>query len=354
MLAGSSILMAGVGLIDADYFVDDLPATITDLSSWDEYNWDLIRLQVPDGASDGVLKIVNGDASATLSRLHPWWTEGNMPTALGTPTFDDLPSINEQRSFQFEVNGTPDDFRIMNFTNRLLQRQDSFSVTDLTVVDDQTILVDYVANRFGSTFVFRDATETLWNIIPVLPTPPALIEVPTIQHSTDVEFIAFDVDEPETMDHVTVTWGSHSWATDRDRTHLVYEGSRFSSPHFEHSFQSPLYKSHYEGIDLGDNPAPNLAFSQFSFDVLPEAPLQVANHWGSLQTEAVDDSTQAALTQFASQLVAQQGTAADPTLPSVNPGQIIELPEEIADVFSAAYFSTPATDDDPQWFGSLV
>jgi hypothetical protein len=366
---GSAILVAGVNLKDATFSIDELPVIVTDLSQWDETALDLLRLEVPEGVTEGVLRVETDLSTATLDRLKPWWIGSDVPTAeFGTPTFADLPSVNFDRPFSFHADASVDDVCFQVFDDRMQVRNEH--TIQVESLGEHQIRLDVNPwehgnpRRIGSTLIFREYASTIWNIVAVVPNSGELIELSTDDDSDDIDIVGFAFDEPRTMDQVSVQWGDQTWNVDFDRRYAVSSyrregGYQVWPQYFENSSDSPhATPTNVSGIDDETRDKLDIVFTQRVFDFLPQGPLRFQSPWGYSETAAADADDQILLDHFANELRADRGTPTDLNSPSVRPGQRIELPEPIAERLTAVYFLSSAVDAAgqrvDQWVGAVV
>ncbi len=292
-----------------------------------------------------------------------------MPTAaFGTPTFSDLPSVNFDNEFAFYAEASVDDICFQVFDDRMQVRNEH--TIQVESIGEHQIRLDVNPwehgnpRRIGSTLIFREYGSSIWNIVAVVPNPGELIELSTDDDSDDVDFVAFAFDEPRTMDHLSVQWGGRSWDTDLDRRYAVSsylrEGALRVWPYyFENSSDSPHSEPfHLSGLDDETRSKLDIVFTQRVFDFLPQGPLRFESPWGFSETAAVDANDQVLLDNFANGLRADRGTPTDLGMPSVRPGQRIELPGQIAERLTAVYFLSSTVDAEgqrvEQWVGAVV
>ena len=287
-LTGANVLLNGTNLSAATILIDDQIVTAEIIASALEFDkGETVRIVVPPNVSNGTITVRRGGVLATLGVLSPWWLEGQMPVAEGgTPRFADLPSANRFQEIDYAQAGVAaDDIPLSNRT------------------------------------IFGKTSSPLLHLLPIVPSSNAPVVWTPEFSQRPVEAFAFAV---HPSDEFTIEWGEDQWHYAEYRKTRLYseiEGALGSSAKGYRTYLLPTND---------DDETPKLLylgtarhFGFFASDLNQRSPdaLRVFNQWGSFflnetKTSQIDSEIQS--------LQSHHGTPADPTMPSVNPGQKLD------------------------------
>lgn len=203
-IPGSSLLIAGVNLVASQITIDGISASTTDLSGWDKTALDMLRLEVPSGVSDGVVRIDNGLSANVIDQLTPWWDVDEMPVAeVGTPTFPDLPSVNGDQKFAFRVPADAETLRV-RYLGLQLRDCSLNSAIDTRPWNDDEDLAEISALQYASPWIFREVKSSLWNILPLVPRTYSV----EVGEGSGAPWIAFEFDETQIAPDAAIEWST--------------------------------------------------------------------------------------------------------------------------------------------------
>ena len=361
--AGSTILLSGNELSDAVFTIDDVVVTPQATPPFEELGLDTLALVVPDEVTVGELSITKDGVTATLDRLVPWWPETAMPTAeVGQATYASLPSANSHQRIEYFIDCLPNEhydcqseeglpFSIIaraltaNGFNRSVHQK----IVEL--IPNSRLRVQPQVNVRGPVMLFGDRSGRSLNLLPIVPEAAVRTysaEVGINSGSTE-GWLELDTDNVITRDGIEIRWDDQQWTAS---TFDLYRLSLPGDPNLERASRlgptdDSLIRSWPDRFDRNDAVLhSSIWLGRDNLEELLSGPIEVGNGWGTHTVDYGEPVT--AIDQILSELVATSGTPADPSLPSVNAGQQLVVPQEIFDFQDGIFFAKrndPSSDD---------
>ncbi len=348
---GSTILLAGINLGQAAFSIDGIDVVSEFAPPAEGLQLETLALTVPPEVTDGKLQIELDEVVATLDQLDPWWDELEMPVAsVGTPLFDGLPSANHGQSFRYFVDCTPtDDYQCdadswppYRFRQQLIGRGSEAagkSERPLSYSEQDGLEFETVASSAGPLMIFGDRTGNSLNLLPIV---PKLNEVRSVlKYSSERRYdretwLDLEIERFEYGFVFDVDWGDHHWQIDYNDTHVTYRPNVYLRSPTSYSPDPTSIIRHWwvgygrlaleSGVWLGPD----------NLETLPSEPIVISNGWGS---HSWNPSEAEGVADLHASLVATSGTPADPSIPSVNAGQVLSAPQSIVDTGDTVVFA---------------
>ncbi|MCC9645088.1 dockerin type I domain-containing protein [Rhodopirellula sp. JC740] len=305
--AGSTVLLAGNELGSMRWFIDDIPATSKPGPDVQRDELRSIELRVPEGVTKGVLRFERNDVAAISPPILPWWI-GDPPSLLGDLTYPGLPATEDFRLIQWLDRTAADHHdaepgapwyyrRVYNLNGAVPSKTPNV----IGKVEEGVLVESYVPRTNFDFWLFGPVGDTSLNWL----LSPTLIDgIRASLNQPDDEIAPFDKtievllsDQANGLLQLRDTslhWGDQSWSQ------------------------------------------ANMRFNAFNLRELPKGPMWLESDWGAFTFDFFESP---ALVETISNLTADHGTPADPSRPSVNVGQVINVSGDFINSGDNIYFS---------------
>ncbi|SMP51003.1 Dockerin type I repeat-containing protein [Neorhodopirellula lusitana] len=340
-LADSTVLLAGHDLNEGEWTIDGLPAISRPGPFLTIQHLPTVEIIVPNGVSEGVLQFDQVLTTMTSPPILPWWV-GEMPQVDSVDfAYPSLPSVSYQGRVDFVVG----EFGEANLTEsgdyiktRTLQNDwvSSGHLKAIASDSDSSILVgNLLVSELQTSLFGTDGSHSL-HLLPVVAEVAAIHTFEESLHRSDPDIrqrisiiTAPNSSSPPPFE---VNWGEQSWEQGQfDGRYVRRLIDRYPESNYGESEDtvtllgpslSDLLWDKYV-FDRDSRTSPQLA--SFNLPELPAGEIRLKSIWGVSSFEFAE------LPEVRSRVeatVAASGTPADPSLPSVNVGQLIDLPAE--------------------------